>query len=228
MSELIEIEATLDKYGAAVFKQPCNLIIFGSCFSGKTYFCQQIIQHKNQFFHNPPDKIIVFYKEYQKIYDEMKKHFSENIEFIKGVSNDKLKYVKNAICVYDDCLSDISPEIIDNFYAGSQHRSLVNIFLSQSVYFGDNLKLIRRVSNYLVFLNTIESASIFRLMQNYLTKQQLQKFTTHFNDIMGMSDFNHLICDLHPRTKDIIRYKFNIWNKLDDSSIEEYQTVKIK
>ena len=224
----IEIIATCDKYSGTIFKKPCNIVIFAPVFSGKTFFCQRLLQHKHIYFDDPPDNIVFFYKEYQKIYDELKTYFGDKIEFIKGVSNSKLESVRNSICVYDDCLGDINHELISNFYAGSQHKSLINIFLSQTVYYGENLKLIRRVSNYFIFLNTIESASIFRLMQNYLSKGEMSKFTKHFNNIMTRGEFNHFICDFHPRTKDFLRYKFDIWGMLDPSGIELYKVVKIK
>ena len=228
MAGNIEIIAQYDKYSGSIFKIPCNLIIFGGCYSGKTFFCQRLLQYKNMYFHNPPENIVFFYKEYQKIYDELKIYFGEKIQFIKGVSNTKLRSVRDAICVYDDCLADINYDMIQNWYAGSQHRSLINLFLSQSVYFGENLKHIRRISNYFIFLNSIESASIFRLMQNYLEKSEMIKFKKSFNEIMSMSEYNHLICDFHPRTKNLLRYKFDIWEMLNTYSIEEYRIVKIR
>jgi hypothetical protein len=228
MATGVEIVAQYDKYTGSVFKMPCNIIIFGGCYSGKTYFCQKLLEYKDIYFYNSPSNIVFFYKEYQKIYDELKLFFVDKIEFVKGVSNNKLRSVKNAICVYDDVLADINYDVIENFYARSQHSNLINLFLSQSVYYGESLKRIRKISNYFIFLNSVESGSIFRLMQNYLQKTELRKFKKYFNEIMDMSEYNHLICDFHPRTKNMLRYKFDIWEMVNSYSIEDYKIVKIR
>ena len=225
--ENYEIVEKLNSFDGIVFKKPSNILIFGGTGSGKTFFTQQLLLNKHIYFSHVPEKIIVFYKEYQPIYNELKEYFGENIKFILGVENDIISKISNAIVVYDDCLSSINNDILTNFYAGCQHRGLINIFLSQSIYFGENLKNIRRIANYFIFLNSVEKASIFRLISNYLDGKELDLFRKSFNKVMLNSDYSHVIFDLHPRTKQITRFKFDIFQKLDATTIYEYQLAKI-
>ena len=62
----IEIIATCDKYSGTIFKKPCNIVIFAPVFSGKTFFCQRLLQHKHVYFDDPPDNIVFFIKNIKK------------------------------------------------------------------------------------------------------------------------------------------------------------------
>ena len=52
---------------ALVFKSPANILIAGCSQSGKTYFTQDLLIFKERLFVNPPQNIIIFYREWQKV-----------------------------------------------------------------------------------------------------------------------------------------------------------------
>ena len=90
---------------ALVFKSPANILVAGCSQSGKTYFTQDLLIFKERLFVNPPQKIIIFYREWQKVYDNLKQHFSEQISFKTEYDSDELKNMTNCILVFDDFLS---------------------------------------------------------------------------------------------------------------------------
>ena len=122
---------------ALVFKSPANILIAGCSQSGKTYFTQDLLIFKERLFVNPPQNIIIFYREWQKVYDNLKQHFSEQISFKTEYDPDELKNMTNCILVFDDFLSKINDDFLDLFLIGAHHRKLVNVFLSQTLFFNE-------------------------------------------------------------------------------------------
>ena len=61
----------------ARFQIPSNMMIVGPTSSGKTTWLKNLIQHKNEYFNVKPKIMLLFYKESQKIYDEMEQLMSD-------------------------------------------------------------------------------------------------------------------------------------------------------
>ncbi len=63
------------------FVHPSNIIIAGPTMSGKTQFLVEVL--RRQLIDPFPERIIWFYGQWQKAYDELKT-FLPDIEFFKG------------------------------------------------------------------------------------------------------------------------------------------------
>ena len=157
----------------------------------------------------------------------MKQHFSEQISFKTEFDSDELKNMTNCILVFDDFLSKINDDFLDLFLIGAHHRKLVNVFLSQTLFFNETLKIIRRNCNYFVFTSLLDSQSVFRVMQNDISGKPLDIFKSAFFKIMTKR-FSHVIYDRHPKSKNMLRYKFDILEPLHDEELYyEYKIFKI-
>ena len=79
-----------------------------------------------------------------------------------------------------------------------------------------------------IFLSPLESVSIFRLLSNDLTKEQLKRFKNKFNIPMKIGQYSHLIYTRDVTTPAILRFKFDIFCKIDNPPcIYEYKCLKI-
>ena len=59
------------------FQIPSNTLVVGPTSSDKTTWLKHPIRHKDDYFVTPPKIMLLFYKEHQKIYDEMEKFMKD-------------------------------------------------------------------------------------------------------------------------------------------------------
>ena len=79
-----------------------------------------------------------------------------------------------------------------------------------------------------IFLSPLESVSIFRLLSNDLTKEQLRKFKNVFPLIMKPGDYCHIIYTRYVKPPPLLHFKFDIFRKLNDPEcLYEYKAIKI-
>lgn len=217
---------SFSKIEGTVFKNTCNILLIGAPFSGKTYFAKKLLFHRDVLFTNPPDKIIYFYKIWQQTYTELQNHFKSDIKFIRNLDKTILANSSDCFVVMDDCMLDLDETVISNFTTRSHHKNVINLIMIQSLYYDNILKHIRRSTNYFIFLNIMESASIFRYISNDITGKELVLFKKAFKAILS-ENWGHLIYDRHPQTKSILRFKFNIFKFLKNDGVIQYDVVKI-
>ena len=62
------------------FQIPSNAMVVGPTSSGKTTWLKHLIRHKDEYFVTPPKIMLLFYKEHQKVYDEMEKMMKDGKE----------------------------------------------------------------------------------------------------------------------------------------------------
>ena len=92
-----------------MFKCPFTAMICGATGSGKTTLIRNLIYYKNNLFTSKPVKVIIFYTEYQKIYEEMlKSGLADEVvdldEKMISLEEYKKKFhhikIKEALCVF--------------------------------------------------------------------------------------------------------------------------------
>jgi len=166
-------------YYDARFKTPFNCIISGASKSGKTTFVRNLLSLSNDIFTTKPDRIFLFYKYMQDIYQEM---VDMNIvdELIDLQSSDysmdnileKVKQYKNgngSLIILDDSMTDLEQDFEQIFTNVSHHQNCSVIFITQNLFYKD--KAYRTMS-----LN----AHYFILMKNERDKQQIMTLARQF------------------------------------------------
>ena len=136
------------------FLHPASIMITGPSGSGKTVFIRRLIT-ENMIYPNP-ERIVIVYGEWQKIYDELLK-VVPTLEFIKGPSPPSLyesfDVKENNLLVLDDQMTEWENtlQIEKYFVQGSHHRNLTVVFIVQNL-FGKNkaLRTSSLNSNYLI------------------------------------------------------------------------------
>jgi predicted ATPase len=179
-------------YYDARLKTPFNCIISGASKSGKTTLVQNLLTMRDEMFTNNPDRVILFYKFMQGVYqdmldnhliDELVDTGSSDYSFEKII--EKVQPYKNGngcLIIFDDSMTDISGDFEQIFTNVSHHQNCSVIFITQNLFF--NNKAYRTMS-----LN----AHYFFLMKNERDKQQIGILAKQFcpgNSTYVIQSFN--------------------------------------
>jgi len=130
----------------ARLKTPFNCIISGASKTGKTTFVYNLLTVKNTIFTKKPDKIILFYKYAQDIYNQMLELnlIDELINIDDGFTLENItekiepyKKGNGSMVIIDDAMTDISQDFEQVFTNLSHHQNCSVIFLTQNMFYKD-------------------------------------------------------------------------------------------
>ena len=133
------------------FQIPSNMMLVGPTSSGKTTWLKNLVKYKDSLFATAPKSMLLFYKEHQKVYDEMEKLMNDgknggNLPVFKKYKNppksiEDLKEIFSTfskktpkIVVFDDYLDEIGPPLKHLFTVLTHHYNCFTILLSQTLF----------------------------------------------------------------------------------------------
>jgi len=160
-------------------KTPFNCIISGASKSGKTTLVQKLLTIRDEMFTTNPDRVILFYKYMQDVYQEMLSN--QLVDELLDVNSsdfsfdtivEKVKPYKDgngSMIIFDDSMTDLVGDFEQIFTNISHHQNCSVIFITQNLFF--NNKAYRTMS-----LN----AHYFFLMKNERDKQQISILAKQF------------------------------------------------
>lgn len=202
----------------ASIKHPSTIIIAGQSGSGKSYFTQELLKHKSTLTPTPPKRVVFVYKEWQPLYDKMKKEKLVD-EFICGMPNDEdIKKIMNkhkdvgSIMVFDDLMSDIGKTMSNCFTVYSHHLNCTVVLLIQSLFLeSKSYKTCSLNAHYIVLMkNKRDGASV-----SYLARQISPYNTRYITEAYlhaTQTPYSYLLFDLRQETNDKIRIRSNIFS----------------
>lgn len=202
----------------ASLKHPSSIIIAGQSGSGKTYFTRDLLRNRKHFTPNPPKHVVYIYKEWQPLYDEMKKEKLVD-HFISGMpSEDEIKEVMNtykkngSILIFDDLMSDIGKSIENCFTVYSHHLNCTVVLLIQSLFLEcKSYKTCSLNAHYIVLMkNKRDGASV-----SFLARQISPYNTRYITEAYlkaTRKPYSYLLFDLRQETDDLIRLRSNIFS----------------
>jgi len=203
-----------DTHALVPFKPCSSFILVGPSGSGKTLFIRRFLQDLDGFYNdNPPLEILYCYDIHQKIFDTMNKEI-ENIVFMEGLpSPDQidsfLKDDRHRMLILDDLqyLIKDSKHIEKLFTAGSHHRSLSVLFVSQNIFQqGTSSRTISLNSFYqILFPSTRDRGQIATLGRQMYWKKS-NSFLKIYEDVLH-NDYGYLIVDNSPGSNDTYRLR---------------------
>lgn len=202
----------------ASIKHPSTIIIAGQSGSGKSYFTRQLLKNKISFTPTHPKRVVFVYKEWQPLYDKMKKEKMVD-EFICGMPDDEeIKKVMNkykdvgSIMVFDDLMSDIGKTMTNCFTVYSHHLNCTVVLLIQSLFLeSKSYKTCSLNAHYIVLMkNKRDGASV-----SYLARQISPYNTRYITEAYlhaTQQPYSYLLFDLRQETHDKIRIRSNIFS----------------
>ena len=195
-------------------KWPFKWCLVGSSGSGKTVFSLDLVKHMHRLVDQPPSKIVLIFKEYQKIYDEFNNYFpteavseeDADIDFITKDNKERL------LLICDDLyFSKKLDDIAQQFLVKGRHRNTSWLVLTQSIFNRPALINISRNCNHITLFKTV------RLNEPHIFFSQLRpKSSKVLQNIFAKateSSFSYIDIDLSQTCPDKYRYKGKLFDK---------------
>ena len=197
------------------WRHPSTIMIGGPSGSGKTLLTDSILANKQHLFNPVPQKTILFYREWQELYDIWKdagyvdvfyNTFPEEDEFRERLDMDGA----GTLVIFDDCSLQVEQhkEFFDNLFCISSHHLKITVVLIVHNLFTKSLRTLS--------LN----AHRFFLTQSLRDKGQLQtlarqafpgksEFVIQAFDDSTKEQYGHICLDFSPGCNPITRVTSN-------------------
>jgi hypothetical protein len=201
-------------------KHPSTIICAGQTGSGKSFFTKKLLINKRVLFDpEHPKHVVLFYREWQKLYDEMKNEKIVN-EFIKGMPEEnKLKkimepHVKKGGCllIFDDLMSDIGSTLSNCFTVYSHHYNATILLLIQSLFLENkSYRICSLNAHYIVLMKNKRDGASVSYLARQISPYNTQYITQAYNKATE-KPYSHLLFDMRQETDDLIRIRSNIFD----------------
>ena len=203
------------------FQVPCSIIIGGPSQSGKTQFVYQLI--KSQLISPPVSKVIIFYAEWQPLYDLIHKESHIPVEFYKGFQEsviETLTGLEPTLIIIDDLMDMIpkTPSITHLFTKTVHHRNLCVVLIVQNL-FEKYLRTLSLNAQYIVVYKSVRGAQQIHYLG---TQLGCASFLSEIYRDATINPYSYLLIDLHPATPDQLRYRTNIFAENGDLNQQAY------
>jgi hypothetical protein len=122
------------------FKNPASILVSGCTGSGKSTLVFNMLKYPSYFFSNMEcmKTVVLYYKEYQDIYDEFQHLITEFINESPTYESvrDKVEFCKEqgSIVIIDDFADDLDPSVRSLFGVGAHHFNSHIFLLTQYLY----------------------------------------------------------------------------------------------
>lgn len=202
----------------ARLQTPFTCLLVGESNSGKTFLLNEILKNKDIMFTKKPDKTVLFYMEYQPIYDIMLKNKAID-EVHKGMPDiDKIKEIaspykkSNGTCViFDDCLHDITPDLSRLFTTYSHHLNISIFFVTQNLFHQNKeYRTMSLNSSYLILMGGARNASQIMTFARQISPYKSSYIIEAFKAASKNKPYSYLLLDFKQNVPDHIRVRTNI------------------
>ena len=196
-------------------KWPFKWTLVGSSGSGKTNFALNIVKRSNTLFDQKPEKVVIIYKVFQKIYDEFDEFFPTSL-----IPEDECDFeeltksnTERLLIICDDLyFSKKLNEISEHFLIKGRHRNTSWIVLTQSIFNQPALKNISRNSTHMTLFKNV------RLNEPHILFSQLRprscKVLQNIYSESTEKPYGYLDIDLSQTCPDKLRYKTNLFDSV--------------
>jgi hypothetical protein len=189
----------------------------GATCSGKTTWVYRLLQHKDEMFVTPPEKVMCCYGVYQPLFEVMERDISF-ISFHKGLptENELNDLSDENVCnlvVLDDLMESVtaSPEMENLFVKGMHHRHLSILYLNQNLYCkGKHSRTINLNTHVLVLMKNPRDVSQLQCLarQAFLGKGTF--LLEAYRDATSLP-YGYLILDFSPSANEDYRVRTKVF-----------------
>ena len=196
-------------------KWPFKWTLVGSSGSGKTNFALNIVKRSNTLFDQKPEKVVIIYKVFQKIYDEFDDFLPTSLYPEDECDFEELtkSNTERLLIICDDLyFSKKLNEISEHFLIKGRHRNTSWIVLTQSIFNQPALKNISRNSTHMTLFKNV------RLNEPHILFSQLRprssKVLQNIYSESTEKPYGYLDIDLSQTCPDKLRYKTNLFDSV--------------
>lgn len=187
---------------------------------GKVFFTKKLLSSKKYIFApSSPKHTILFYREWQKLYDEMKEEKLID-EFVKGMPDEKQlkakmeKYVKKGGCliIFDDLMTDIGNTLSNCFTVYSHHYNVTILLLIQSLFLENkSYRICSLNAHYIILMKNKRDGASVSYLARQISPYNTQYITQAYNKATE-KPYSHILFDMRQETPDLIRIRSNIFD----------------
>lgn len=203
------------------FKTSFNCIVHGASSSGKTTWVKNLLSQRDKLFSTTPVKVFLFYNINQQIYEEMKK--AKLVDEMINISNNFPTYdevtkfvhpykdVGGSLVIFDDMLTQLTPDFERIFCNLSHHENASVIFLSQNLFYND--KIYRTLSlntHYFVFMKNDRDKLQISILARQVCPGNSKYIVDAYQDATKRP-YSYLITDFRSDTPPSIKVRTNIF-----------------
>ena len=211
------------------FQIPSNMMLVGPTSSGKTTWLKNLVKYKDSLFATPPKSMLLFYKEHQKVYDDMEKLMNEgknsgNLPVFKKYKNppksiEDLKEIFSTfskktpkLVVFDDYLDEIGPPLKHLFTVLTHHYNCFTILLSQTLFEKKNdLRTLSINTQYMVLFNNPRDRMSISQLAKQVFPGRVELLNEAYLKATKEREYGYLLLDFHQRQDDRVRLRSNIF-----------------
>lgn len=206
----------MDTYGPYDLRlqSKTTTILSGPSRAGKSNLAIKIALERKSVFRDPPERVVYFYKQYQKIFKSAETK-DKKITFLgsKEQVDDILhNNVISTLLIIDDYVTEASHKentyITEYFLNRSHHENLTILFLSQLLY-PKNGRAWSLNSTHLVLFKTFHEGQLNYYFRN-LNPKKVKFLLDSYKFCTAGKPYGHFFMSLDPTTPDEIRYRSSI------------------
>ena len=197
------------------------MTVSGPTSCGKTTWVKKLLENCNILISPKITRIILLYRRWQPLYDELKKTVWPPIEFIQGIPlelgyDTLISPKENNIIILDDLMSTAAKDsrITELFTEGSHHRNFSVISINQNLYHSKDSTQ-RRNCHYLTLFNNPINKQPAMTLARQMYPENSQKLMSMFNKVTQKS-YGYLVVDLKTTTHDSDRLRPNILENIGE------------
>ena len=189
------------------FQQPFTCYVAGPTQSGKSHFVFKLISLSNTVIFPPPERTVWCYGEYQDAFRD----WSDNVEFIGGLTDSNLLDGRRTLLIIDDLMSETDSRVTKLFTKGSHHKNASVIYISQNLFHeGKENRNISLNSHYLILFKNPRDAVQIAHLGRQIFPDKGKYFREAFTDATSRP-YGYLLVDLKPTTQDELRLRTDIF-----------------
>ena len=204
-------------------RHPFTMIVSGPTGCGKTDWINRLIARHQSAVEPQLQRIVYFYGEWQKAFDEMK-----NVDFHAGIDRtviDSLPTGEPSLIIIDDLMDEISDDdfVSKLFTKYSHHRNLSIILILQN--FFNRGKIMRTLSlnaQYIVLFKNPRDRAQSMSLARQIYPNYIQKFLAIYSSATE-KPFSYLFIDLKSDTPEEVRLLSNVLG--EQSHITVYKVI---
>lgn len=194
----------MDRKERFKFHAPTTIAVFAPPYSGKSFLTRQILQHADELFKYPPEKVVYCYKEWLEMFDEMKEEMS-NLILHQGLPTAELMEEwsngNHFILVLDDLQQRVQRDMdaAELFTVGSHHKNCTLIYLCHNI-FGKGVfsRLINLNTHYIILFRNNRDVQQVQTLGRQIFGRNSHYFLDAYEKATS-KDWGYLLVNVHPK-----------------------------
>ena len=205
-----------------------KISIFGPSRSGKTNFLSDILRNLDAITSKKPDNVYYIFTEWQDKLDELRRQglvdkFLEGHSGIETELKQILKPNEKNLVIFDDQASRKEVvEFVGNLFSiHARHSNMSVIWVSQIIFDGNNVRNIRKNSDYIVIFKCPQDClDIIHLSRQMTKGKLLQDIYEHVTD---NEPYSYVFCDVTQESDQKIKFRSHIFQQ--DGLVRTYVPI---